>query len=141
MIKITHRYKSNLGAYKQKTSRKAVSKIAAQYPNTNVKLTNSKIIMDSTLQRPVKIKIKAQSENPELQVLGKHKAVLTQKIYRGDGRNYYNITFDNALEKILEHFKKQEQTYTNLEQKSKTNKTNYPFLKFLRKTLSLPVKL
>ena len=120
MINISRQYKTNIGYFRQQASRKAASKFAALYPNTNIKLTNSEIIMDKSLQRPVKIKIKASSQNPQLQSLGKDKAVLTQKIYRADGRNYYDITLESAIGKIFTHFNTQEKAIATTETKHKS---------------------
>ena len=135
---ITRNYKSNIGIFGRKASRKAVSKFSAQYPNTNVKLTNAKIIMkdDEGFERATTIKIKARSQNPLLQSLGKHKATVTQDITRVDGHNNYGITLDNALGKVFEHFENQEKEIA-----SKGTKTKFPILTSLRKTLSRAAKL
>lgn len=142
MIKISHKYKTNIGVYKQAASRKAASKVSAKYPNTNVKLMNAKIIMNNeTFARPIKIRIKARSENPLLQAIGKHKALVTQEITRVEDHSNYDSTLDTALEKVFEYFNKQESTYADLAQKSKHGKTNYSLLNFLNKALSRPVIL
>jgi len=127
---ITRKYKTNIGVFGRKASRKAISKYSAQYPNTNIKLTNSQIIMKEVegFSRPTEIKIKANS--------GKHKAVVTQEITRTADHNNYAATLDNALGKIYKHFDTQEKTLANTGKKNK-----FPVFTFLHKIFSRPVKL
>lgn len=147
MTIIRHKFKTHVGPYKWNDCRKSIQTLSAQYPETqgNINLDRYEVITKGDYSLPIRIKIHADSKNPNLIKNGEHKIIVTQDIVRKAGRNTYKETFDNALGKIYAHFSKKEKMANlaatlNTKQKPKALSLSET-LTYVKKVLSKPTIL
>ena len=147
MIKATSKYFKQVGPYKKAQSEKAISLINAAADkkfNVDLTLTEFKVLMNfkDGLSHSDKIVIGAVYENPTLIALGKHKAIVTEKIKRSaEGRIEYEKAFEDSIGKLKDYFTKKEAGLGDLKAEGKSFKNNcIALLKFFN-LLSGPTKI